>query len=84
MNEVIQSTSKNLLVWDPEGKEKVKINADLAFHFHQTHGFPKEMFEEEVNNLFKKSPTLKAYHISKAYDAYHNTNYAEKLEDLVS
>lgn len=61
---------------------KVIINSELAWVFYTQHGFPVEMFEEMVNEQLPPKSFLRGYHISKAYDKVHSTNFAKKYLEI--
>ena len=62
----------NLIIWK---NGKGWINGKLAFYFFNTFGFPVELFEEMVNDFFKRHPRQRIKFIIKAYNRTYGTEY---------
>jgi hypothetical protein len=75
-----------LITWNNEAPQgdKTMINGNVAFLFSSEQGIPPESFENFVNNHFREFPTLKAYHMARAYDEAKGTNHRIKLREQIN
>lgn len=63
-----------IITWN-RVKKCAEVNGKLAFTFYSQYGFPVEMFEEMVNERFKRGGENLNRLIIKSYNDANGTNF---------